>query len=147
MKEKHMKKLALLLLVLSLLLSLACIERKAPEEKEEVVEEVGVYTEVSSLENLKEYLDKKVRITGKISNEPWQHLMAPTDSFPISTYFDVGDIQTVIYSKKQLACENGESAIWIDGTVIEVKGKGKGSKAEEDYIEYHINADSWKCLE
>lgn len=142
-----MKRYVVLLIVGFMILSLACLERKAPVEKKEVVEEIVAYTVVSKLDDLKNFVDKKIRITGTISHEPWQHLIAPTDSFPVSTYFDVGDKQTIIYSKKELACEDCECKIQINGTAIEVKGKGKGPRSDEDYIEYHITADSWKCLE
>jgi hypothetical protein len=142
-----MRRYFIVLTALLVVLTLACVEEQASVEKEELIETTGNYEAVEKMEDLKDLVNKKVCITGTISNEPWQHLMAPSDSFPISTYFDVGDMQTVVYSAENLACPNCKCKIEIKGTVIKVQGMGKGSKADETYVEYHITADSWSCLD
>ena len=142
-----MKRYFIVLIAFLVLLSLDCVEKRASVVKEEVIEAARNYEAVEKMEDLKHLVNKKVCITGTISNEPWQHLMSPSDSFPISTYFDVGDMQTVIYSAEILACPNCKCKIEIKGTVIKIQGMGKGSKADETYVEYHITADSWCCLD
>lgn len=146
-KGERMKRYSILLIALLIMVTLACVEERAPVEKEEVIEATGNYEVVEKMKDLKDLVDKKVCITGTISNEPWQHLIASPDSFPISTYFDIGDMQIIVYSAKELACPNCKCEIEIKGTVLKVQGKGKGSKADEQYIEYHIVADSWRCLD
>jgi hypothetical protein len=142
-----MRRYPVLLLALLIIAVLACTEEQPPGEKEEAIEARGDYVAVEKLEDLKSLAGKKVCITGTISSEPWQHLMASPDSFPISTYFDMAEMQTVVYSAEKLACPNCACEIEIKGTVLKVQGKGKGSKADEDYVEYHIVADSWRCLD
>lgn len=142
-----MKRCLALLFSLLIMTTLACVERQEPPEEEKEIEASGDYETVVAIENLKDFADRKVCITGTVSTEPSQHLMDPPDSLPVATYFDVGGMQTVVYSAKNLACPNCKCTIEIKGTVLKVQGKGKGSKASEDYTEYHLLANSWRCLD
>lgn len=101
------------------------------------------YTPVSDSAELKNYVGKKVAVEGKISKIPWQHLMHPPSSHPFEYYFDMEKFQIVIYAKKKVACDK---TLKVSGTVIELHGAGKGSKADETFKEYHVVVDSWKCF-
>ena len=89
---------------------------------------------------------EKVRIVGKIAKEIWQHLTTLVDSHPFMNYFDLDDgYQIVIYTKDSLPCDD---IIEIMGKLIKVEGKRKNprSKIHDEYFEYQLLVDSWKCL-
>jgi hypothetical protein len=97
--------------------------------------------------DLSKQVDKHVTINGKISNLPWQHMIASVKGFPMSEYFDLEDrTQIVIYSKNAIP-ERG--LISITGKVIGVKGGSKrpGAAKSEPYVEYHVAVDSWKPID
>ncbi len=102
------------------------------------------YTRLPSADVLSKYEGRKVEIAGRVSNTPWQHLIANPEGFAYSAYFDVGDFQIVVYSKAPIACPG---ALLARGTVVKVQGSSKrpGSKADESFVEYHLAADSWDC--
>ncbi len=94
--------------------------------------------------DLSKQVDKQVTIKGKISNVPWQHMVASVKGYPLSEYFDLeDDAQIVIYLKKAIP-EKG--LISVTGKVIGVKGGSKrpGAAKSEPYVEYHVAVDSWK---
>ena len=94
--------------------------------------------------DLSKQVDKQVTITGKISDIPWQHMIASVKGYPKSEYFDLEDkTQIVIYCKNAIT-ERG--MISITGKVIGVKGGSKrpGVAKSETYVEYHVAVDSWK---
>jgi len=88
-----------------------------------------------------------VKIIGKIAKEIWQHLTTLVDSHPFMNYFDLDDgYQIVIYTKDSISCKEN---IEIVGKLIKVEGKRKNprSKINDDYFEYQLLVDSWKCQE
>lgn len=92
-------------------------------------------------------LGKIVKIIGKIAKEIWQHLTTLVDSHPFMNYFDLDDgYQIVIYTKDSLSCSE---KIEIVGKLIKVEGKRKNprSKIHDEYFEYQLLVDSWKCLD
>ncbi len=101
------------------------------------------YAHVKDSVELKNYVGKKVAVTGVVSNVIWQHLMAPPKTHPVENYFDIEKFQIVVYTKEKISCEG---KVKVKGTVMELRGAGKGSKVDETYTEYHIVVDKWKCL-
>lgn len=101
------------------------------------------YARVKTAAELKNYVGKKVMVTGKVSNVIWQHIMAPPETHPVENYFDIEKFQIVVYAKEEISCEGD---VKVKGKVIELRGAGKGSKVDETYVEYHIAADKWKCV-
>ena len=95
------------------------------------------YKLLSDMENLTEFVGGKIRIKGMVSDLPWQHLIGFQPGRQVR-YFDIDDFQIVIYPEKEIP--SGVPVI-IGGTVIEVRGGGKGSKVDEEYAEYHIIVD------
>ena len=90
---------------------------------------------------------QKVKIIGKIAKEIWQHLTAFFDSFPYMNYFDLDDgYQIVIYSNDSISCEG---KVEIIGELIKVEGSRNNprSKINDEYFEYQLLVDSWKCIE
>ncbi|MBN2442187.1 MAG: hypothetical protein JXJ04_12610 [Spirochaetales bacterium] len=101
------------------------------------------YIDVTDAMGLENYVDKKVKVTGKISGEPWQHLVGSFKDFRESYYFDVDDYQILIYSKKPINCETN---LTVYGSVVKVSGRSKRPEDEvEEYTEYHIQVDTWTC--
>ena len=95
--------------------------------------------------NLQNKVGKIVTVEGKISNMPWQHLIANVATHQQIYYFDLeGEPQIVIYSKDPIDCSND---LEIEGEVIEVKGHTKRPNKIDDvkYVEYHILVENWKC--
>ena len=90
---------------------------------------------------------ENVKIIGKISKVLWQHLAIFIDSHPQMNYFDLDDgYQIIIYTKDNFSCEE---KVEIIGKLIKVEGTRKNprSKINDDYFEYQLIVDSWKCLE
>ncbi len=106
----------------------------------------AMYTTLDSAGEMRPYEGKKVELTGRISDTPWQHLMGNPWGFGESYYFDVGDFQIVIYSKTPVSCTGD---VKVRGTVIKVQGppKREGGKVDETYVEYHLAVDEWDCVE
>jgi len=91
-------------------------------------------------------LGKQVKMIGKISKVMWQHLAIFVNSHPHMNYFDMDDgYQILIYTKENITCEE---KIEIIGKLIKVEGERKNPrfKIHDDYIEYQLLVDSWKCL-
>ena len=105
-----------------------------------------MYVKLDSTGEMKRHIGKKVELTGRISDTPWQHLLGNPFGFGDSYYFDVGYFQIVIYSKTPLACA-GE--VTVRGTVLKVQGppKGAGTKVDDTHVEYHLTVDDWVCSE
>ncbi len=62
-------------------------------------------------------------------------------------YIDLeNNSQTVVYTKKPISCKE---KVEISGKVVKVEGtKDPRSKiSDDDYCEYHLISDSWKCVE
>ena len=87
-----------------------------------------------------------VKISGKIAVEIWQHLTTFIDSHPYMNYFNLEDeYQIVIYTKETISCEE---TVEITGKLIKVEGTRKNprTKIQDEYFEYQLVVDSWKCL-
>ncbi|UCD00589.1 MAG: hypothetical protein JSV23_06780 [Promethearchaeota archaeon] len=102
---------------------------------------------ITNYSDFKNNLGKKVKIVGKIAKEIWQHLTTLLDSHPYMNYFDLPDgYQIVIYTKDSISCKEN---IEIVGKLIKVEGKRKNprSKIYDEYFEYQLVVDKWKCLD
>ncbi len=97
---------------------------------------------IDALTRLHEYTGKTVTVTGRISDVPWQHIIANEPGHPFSYYFDVGPEQTVIYAKTGIECGPG---LTVTGTVIEVGTKSKKPGDDQTYREYQILVEDWVC--
>jgi hypothetical protein len=100
----------------------------------------GNYTRVTDAATLKNYVGEKVVVTGNISKIIWQHMMGNFEGYPYDYYFDIGDSQIVIYSRKPIG---SNEQIRVYGEVVKISGKAKGDPREE-YSEYHILVDRWE---
>jgi hypothetical protein len=102
------------------------------------------YTPLPDTARMSAYVDKKVSLVGKISNTPWQHMIASVKEYPYSEYFDVGDFQIVVYARQPMKCGGN---VRVFGRVLEVSGRGKRPEpGDEVYTEYHLLVDRWQCL-
>ena len=90
---------------------------------------------------------KKVKIVGKVSNIMWQHMFAGHPSHFTENYIDLeGNCQIVVFSKKKITCKN---KVEITGKVVIVRSDASNPnvKIHDEFHEYQIIADSWKCEE
>ncbi len=97
--------------------------------------------------DLSKLVDKEVTVTGKVSDVPWQHMIASVKGYPLSEYFDLDDkYQIVIYLKSPI---NEKGRISVTGKVIGVHGGSKrpGAAKSEPYTEYHIAVDAWRLAD
>jgi len=88
-----------------------------------------------------------VKVKGRISKVIWQHMTALINSHPHMNYFDLADnYQIIVYTKDQISCEG---KIEITGKVMKLESDYKNPevKISDKFAEYHIIADSWKCIE
>nr|MDO8111334.1 hypothetical protein [Candidatus Sigynarchaeota archaeon] len=97
--------------------------------------------------DLSKFVDKKTTLIGKISDVPWQHMIASVKTHPNIYYFDLEDKnQIVIYARTTIA---HAGKISITGKIIAVKGGSKrpGAAKSEPYTEYHMLVDEWKPVD
>ena len=88
-----------------------------------------------------------VKVKGRISTVIWQHMTALIDSHPHMNYFDLADsYQIIVYTKDQISCE-GQIEITGKVTKLESEYNNPEVKISDKFAEYHIIADSWKCIE
>jgi len=99
------------------------------------------YNKVTNLIDLKNFEGKKVEVTGNISDVMWQHIANSPSSHPNQTYLDIGDYQTILYSKEPIT-EKGK--LIVKGTVLAVQGGGPGQKSEDKFTEYHVVVDEYE---
>jgi hypothetical protein len=99
------------------------------------------YKTIIHASELSRYVDRQVRVTGQISNIPWQHMIASVKGYPYDHYFDFDDYQIVIYVKEKIA---HKGTITVYGTVVEVGGDSKNPRRKETAVEYHIRVDTWE---
>jgi hypothetical protein len=87
---------------------------------------------------------KTITISGKISNVVWQHAISPTKSHPYLSYFDLKDgYQIILYAKNQITCKE---RVEVTGEVVRVKVNNDAKSKAAGHVEYHIIADTWKCI-
>ncbi|TXT66271.1 MAG: hypothetical protein BAJALOKI3v1_40081 [Promethearchaeota archaeon] len=94
---------------------------------------------------LEENEGNTISIVGIISSIIWQHMLIHDDRHPEINYIDLENgFQLVVYTDKEINCED---EIEIIGKVIKVKGsKNPRSKLSDEYCEFQLIADSWKCI-
>lgn len=106
-----------------------------------------VYDESLCSGKLDECVEKKVKVTGTVSNIIWQHMFAYVEPYTETSYLDdvaEAGVQVVIYTKKPLNVADGKK-IEVIGKVVEVATEGTpGAKIDKPYAEYHILVDAWK---
>ncbi|KKN49672.1 hypothetical protein LCGC14_0640410 [marine sediment metagenome] len=91
-------------------------------------------------------LGKRVKIKGKIAENIWQHMTTIVNSHMNMEYFDLDDDpQIVIYSKGPISCKG---TIELTGKVIKLEGKSKNPKYKinDEFYEFQMIVDSWKCI-
>jgi len=100
------------------------------------------YTPLINFKNISQHVGKKVSVPGRISNEPWQHMIANLTTHPFIYYFDDKDRdQIVIYAAEEIP---NTEMITIWGSVMGIKGESKSPGSKEIFLEYHIVADKVK---
>ncbi|TET60802.1 MAG: hypothetical protein E3J52_02745 [Promethearchaeota archaeon] len=102
---------------------------------------------ITNYSDFKDNVGKNVKILGTLAKEIWQHLTTFVDSHPYMNYFDLDDgYQMVIYNKDSISCNE---KIEIIGKLIKTEGRRKNprSKIHDEYFEYQLLVDSWKCLD
>ncbi len=102
---------------------------------------------ITKYSNFEGNVGKTVKIIGILAKEIWQHLTVFIDSHPYMNYFDLHDgYQIVIYTKDSISCAD---KIEIIGKLIKTESKRKNprSKIHDEYFEYQLLVDSWKCFE
>lgn len=101
-----------------------------------------------SIKFLKQNEGQKVQLEGSISDIMWQHLQVHIKSHPNTNYFDLEDgFQIIAYSKEPMSCE---SDVEIQGEIKKIERKkdlNSNTKIQEDYSEYYLIVDSWKCID
>ncbi len=111
--------------VISILLFSSCSCEPVPNEKKQL--KVG----------------QTVELTGKLSNQPWQHMIDIHEDYPYISYVDFEDgDQLVVYTKDLPMC-NGEFS--FKGTVIQIEGESKRPDSDEKFTEVQITADETTC--
>lgn len=101
------------------------------------------YVTVEPGEGLGDHRDQAIRVEGRISQIPWQHLIHPPEGYGQFYYFDYGKgLQTVIYARTPIECD-GALTLW--GTVLTVGGKSKRPGGKETGVEYQLRIDRWEC--
>ena len=96
--------------------------------------------------DLERNVGKKVKIQGKISNVMWQHFTIKTIEHPYMNYIDLNEtLQIVAYSKEEINCKTN---VELTGELIKVgtKGTDPRQKIHDEFFEYQLIVDSWKCL-
>ncbi|MBP7867625.1 MAG: hypothetical protein KA419_16970 [Acidobacteria bacterium] len=101
------------------------------------------YVTVKPDEGLSDHKDQVVKVEGRISQIPWQHLIHHPEGYSQFYYFDYGKgLQTVIYAKTPIEC-GGTLTLW--GTVLTVGGQSKRPDRKETGVEYQLQVDKWEC--
>jgi len=103
----------------------------------------GKSGEVRDATGLGGRVGETIVIVGYVSKTPWQHMIAPSPSYPHDAYFDMGSSQIVVYTKDPIECAG---AVRIAGKVIELEGSSTDPRRKETCTEYQVLADSWECL-
>ena len=96
--------------------------------------------------DLERNIGKKVKIQGKVSNVMWQHFTINTDEHPYMNYIDINEtLQIIVYTKEEITCKTN---IELIGEIIKVENKGNDpkSKIHDEFSEFHLIVDSWKCI-
>lgn len=101
------------------------------------------YVTVEPDEGLSDHKDQAVRVEGRISQIPWQHMIKNPEGCSRFYYFDYGKgLQTVIYSKDPIEC-GGTLTLW--GTVLTITGESKRPGSKQTVTAYQLQVDRWEC--
>jgi hypothetical protein len=87
---------------------------------------------------------RTITLRGRVSREPWQHMMGHVPGKQ-PEYFDLeGGSQTVVYTSNPISCAG---LVELEGTVVELRGGSKrGGKADETFVEKHLDVTGARCL-
>lgn len=95
------------------------------------------------------HIGEDVTLVGRVSREPWQHLIGDVPGKQ-AVYFDPRDGgQIVVYVADPITCQ-GE--VQVGGRVLEVRGGSKrpprpgDTKVDETYAELQLDVSAWRCL-
>lgn len=91
-------------------------------------------------------LGEMIQINGTVSKVMWQHFTINIDTHPHVNYIDIDDMhQIIVYSKSQIKCKKN---VEIVGELIKIENKSKDPryKIHDEYYEYQLIANSWKCV-
>ncbi len=81
-----------------------------------------------SYSQLSSHVDQRVRVRGRVSRVPWQHMTAMVPDTE-SEYFDLEDQrQIMVYTRVAI---DSDALVELTGTVIAVTGAGKRSRPDE----------------
>ncbi len=77
---------------------------------------------------LSSHVDQRVRVRGRVSRVPWQHMTAVVPGAE-SKYFDLEDgAQIMVYTRVVIA---SDALVELTGTVLAVRGAGKRPSPDE----------------
>ena len=87
---------------------------------------------------LSKYVGSVVRVRGRASRTPWQHMMAFAPD-TVSEYFDCEDGGQIVVYLPRGAPLDRDSVIELEGTVFTVSGPGKRSRESDPvHTEYSL---------
>ncbi|GEM_PF-1054015 len=101
------------------------------------------YFKIEPQDDLGSRVGAKVRLEGRISAMPWQHMIHWPEGTTEMAYFDFElGRQTVLYAKSAISCP-GNMTVW--GTVVKIQGESKRPGSDAPAVEYHILVDRFEC--
>ncbi len=102
--------------------------------------------EIFEFSSFEKNIGNKIKVTGIIAKEIWQHLVLSIKEYPHMEYFDLDeDHQIVVYSKDKIECEGKLELI---GELLKAKGSSKNPRRkihDDIYFEYQLMVETWKC--
>ena len=126
-----MKKLLIItIIILHFLINIACNS----------IKNIPV---IKNAQNLSKHEGKIVTVIGKLSDVQWQRTIQFIETHPVVLYFDMNDMQIVIYSKKEI---HSKKTIKVTGKVIKVIWESKKAGENNKFAEYHIILDKYEIV-
>ncbi len=92
---------------------------------------------------LSKYAGQKVIVIGQISQVQWQHTIRYIKTHPVAINFDVGNMQIIIYSKRDI---DTKEKLKITGKVIKVDWESEKAGNNSKFSEYHIIVDNYEVI-
>lgn len=93
--------------------------------------------------NLSDHEGEVVEVEGRISENPWQHLIDARRAAS-ALYFDLDDgDQIVAYAPEPQSCPG---RLRLTGVVIRVEGRSKRPGSDERYAEHQLEVTKVECL-
>jgi hypothetical protein len=130
MKNLLLRNISIKILIIIVILFCSCISKK----------DIPV---IQKAEELHKYVNKKVTVTGKISQVQWQHVIKHFTTHPFALNFDMNDLQIIVYSKENIDLNK---ELKITGKVIKVAWNSKKAGDNSNFAEYHIIADNYEII-